>query len=255
MMTQVIKIGGAVLNDAQWLERFAETAAVARPGVTRVLVHGGGPDITALSAQLGLQTVWNNGRRVTSEAALDVTSMVLNGRINKRIVRALCAQGVDAFGISGEDGRIVVGQLAENGALGRVGEVVEVRTGLIRTLLDSGLLPVLSPVSIGKDGGALNINADEVATSIAAQMQADELLFLTDVEGVRVDGVRAPQLTAGEAQQLIDSEVATGGMAVKLRAAVNALQAGVSRVRVGSLEMLWDSNAGTAVNAEELAWK
>jgi acetylglutamate kinase len=223
--------------------------------VSRVLVHGGGPEITALSAQLGVPTRWHDGRRVTSPEALDVTSMVLNGRINKRIVRALRAHGVDAFGLSGEDGAVVQGRLAEHGALGRVGDVMQVRAALLKQLIAAGLLPVLSPVSLGEDGQALNINADEVATAVATALPADELLYLTDVEGVRVDGVRAELLSASEAQQLIAREVATGGMAVKLRAAVLALHAGVARVRIGPLEMLWDVNAGTALSTEEIAWK
>ena len=254
-MMQVIKIGGAALNDAQWLEKFADAAAKPVEGVTRLLVHGGGPEITELSAQMGLMTEWHNGRRVTSSDALDVASMVLTGRINKRIVRSLRAKGVDAFGLSGEDGGVVVGRLAEQGALGRVGDVVTVRTELLHKLLASGLLPVLSPVSYCEDGDALNINADEVATSVAVEMQAEELLFLTDVEGVRVDGARIESLTAASAQTLITDGTATGGMAVKLRAAVHALQAGVTRVRVGPLEMLWDTNAGTVLAAEEMAWK
>jgi acetylglutamate kinase len=252
---QVIKVGGAALNDAEWLHRFAEAAAVPVPGVARVLVHGGGPEISALAAQMGLTTEWHEGRRITSEPLLDVTSMVLTGRINKRIVRALRGYGVDAIGLSGEDGGLVQGELAARGELGRVGEVVRVRSDLIRTLLELRLMPVLSPVSLGEDGGALNINADEVATSIAAELKADELLFLTDVEGVRVHGARAESLTVSAARQLIADQVATGGMALKLRAAVQALQAGVSRVRVGPLEMLWDVNAGTVVNTEELACK
>jgi acetylglutamate kinase len=254
MTMQVIKIGGAALNDAQWLERFAEAAAVAT-GVTRVLIHGGGPEITALAAQLGLTTQWHEGRRITSAALLDVTTMVLTGRINKRIVRALQAQGVDAFGVSGEDGALIEGRLTAEGMLGRVGDVVKIRTSLLRTLLDAGLLPVVSPVSLGADGSALNINADEVATSIAADMKADELLFLTDVDGVRIDGTRVETLTANQAQELIAREIATGGMAVKLRASILALQAGVNRVRVGPLGMLWDVNAGTVVTSEEMAWK
>ena len=254
-MTQVIKIGGSALNDLPWLDRFASAAAIAAPGVTRVLVHGGGPEITALSTQLGLATQWNNGRRVTSEAALDVTSMVLTGRINKRIVRALRSHGVDALGFSGEDGGVVQGRQSEQGKLGRVGDVVQVRTELLQTLLGLGLLPVISPVSLGDDGGALNINADEVATSVATALNAEELLFLTDVEGVRVDGERVEALTSADAQRLIANEIATGGMAVKLRAAVLALHAGVARVRIGPLEMLWDSQAGTVLSAEVMAWK
>lgn len=251
-MIQVIKIGGAALNDARWLERFATAAAKPVEGMSRVLVHGGGPEITELSAQMGLMTEWHNGRRVTSSDALDVTSMVLTGRINKRIVRALRARGVDAFGLSGEDGAVVTGRLAENGALGRVGDVIAVRTSLLHSLLDTGLMPVLSPVSICEDGGALNINADEVATSVAADLEAEELLFLTDVAGVQVEGARIESLTAAGAQRLIADGTATGGMAVKLRAAVLALHAGVSRVRVGPLEMLWDVNAGTALAAQEI---
>lgn len=254
-MIQVIKIGGAALADELWLDRFAAAAAVAMPGIVRVLVHGGGPEITALATQLGMATQWHHGRRVTTPAALDVTSMVLNGRINKRIVRALRAHGVDAFGLSGEDGAVVSGRLTERGALGRVGDVAAVRTELLHKLIGARLLPVLSPVSLGEDGQALNINADEVATSVAAALPADELLFLTDVEGVRVAGVRAELLSASAAQRLIADEVATGGMAVKLRAAVLALQAGVARVRIGPLEMLWDVAAGTALSTEEMAWK
>lgn len=252
---QVIKIGGAALNDAEWLKKFATAAARPAKDITRVLVHGGGPEITELAAQMGLVTEWHNGRRITSPAALDVTSMILTGRINKRIVRSLRGQGVDAFGLSGEDGGVVIGRLAEQGALGRVGDVASVRTELLHKLLDADLLPVLSPVSYCEDGSALNINADEVATSVAVEMEAEELLFLTDVEGVLVDGVRMESLTAANAQTLIEDGKATGGMAIKLRAAVHALHAGVARVRVGPLEMLWDANAGTVLASEEIAWK
>ncbi len=254
-MMQVIKIGGAALNDSAWLDEFAAAMAIPVPGAQRLLVHGGGPDITALSTQLGLTTEWHNGRRKTSEEALDVTSMVLNGRINKRIVRALREHGVDAFGMSGEDGGAIVGRLTEQGQLGRVGDVVAVRTSLLNLLLQSGLMPVISPVSLGQDGGALNINADEVATAVAAEMDADELLFLTDVDGVLVDGVRTSHLSDTLAQQLVLEGIATGGMAVKLRAAILAVHTGVSRVRIGSMEMLWNPEAGTALNARELAWK
>jgi acetylglutamate kinase len=252
-MLQVIKVGGAALADATWLEAFS--AAMARAGEhasMRVIVHGGGPDITELSKQLGIETQFDNGRRVTSEAALDVTSMVLNGRVNKRIVRALRAQGLDAFGLSGEDGGLIIGKVRENGALGRVGDVVSVRSQVLKGLMAVGMLPVVSPVSIGTDLGALNINADDAATAIAQKLEADELLFLTDVAGVRENDKYHETLSAQDAHKLIVDQVATGGMALKLRAAVAALDAGVSKVRIGSLDMLFDVNAGTAIHAEAL---
>lgn len=253
-MMQVIKIGGAALNDAAWLDHFADAATHSME--PRVIVHGGGPDITALAAQLNIETAFSpSGRRVTSLEALDVTSMVLNGRINKRIVRALRARGIDAFGLSGEDGGVIVGALVQHGALGRVGEVISVRTSLLKALLGANMMPVLSPVSIGTDFGALNINADEVAAAVAQKMEADELLFLTDVAGVRSGGVVLDSIGAGEAQQLIDGGTATGGMALKLRASIAALKAGVAKVRVGGVDMLWDGNAGTAINTEVSAWQ
>lgn len=251
---QVIKIGGAALADATWLDRFADAAAV-RPGAPRVIVHGGGPEINALAGQMGVSTHFYNGRRVTSDEALDVTSMVLNGRINKRIVRALRSRGLDALGISGEDAGVITARLTDGGALGRVGDVVAVRSGLLKQMIALGLLPVISPVSADLQYGALNVNADEAATAVAQSVEASELLFLTDVPGVRVDDEYVDSISATEAQQLIAREIATGGMAVKLRAAVAALKAGVAKVRVGSLEMLWNAEAGTTIHAEELSWR
>jgi len=251
-MLQVIKVGGAALTDATWLERFADAAAT-RAGVGRVIVHGGGPEITQLSTELGIATSWHDGRRITSDAALDVTSMVLNGRVNKRIVRALRARDLDAIGLSGEDGGVVLGRLADGGVLGRVGDVIAVRGALLQQLIALGLLPVISPVSLGTDFRPLNINADEVATAVAQNMDADELLFLTDVAGVLEDENVLASLTIAETQQLIALGVATGGMALKLRAAVGALKAGIAKVRVGSIDMLWEANAGTTIYSEEVA--
>lgn len=248
MATQVIKIGGAALSDPTWLSRFASQA---RGDTKRIIVHGGGPEVSALSSQLGLEVAWNGGRRVTSEAALDVAAMVLSGRINKRIVRALCAAGVQAIGISGEDAALLVARVAQDGALGRVGEIVSVRTSVLAQLAAAGLVPVISPISTGTDGGALNVNADEVAAAVAKAVGAEELLFLTDVEAVRDSSGDREQLDTLEARALITSQVATGGMAVKLSAAVAAAEAGVARVRVGSLEMMNDGNAGTSIRREE----
>jgi acetylglutamate kinase len=247
---QVIKVGGAALADPGWLQQFA---LQARTGGRRVIVHGGGPEVSALSNRLGIEVTWNQGRRVTSDAALDVASMVLTGLINKRIVRALGSAGVYAIGLSGEDAALVSAQVAQNGALGRVGEVTAVRAELVLQLLATGLVPVISPISLGPDGGALNVNADEVATAVAQTLRAEELLFLTDVPAVRDGNGERNALDTLEARELIKTQVATGGMAVKLSAAVAALEAGVTRVRVGSLVMMNDADAGTLIRREEAA--
>jgi acetylglutamate kinase len=244
---QVIKIGGAALADASWLDRFAAHAASAQ---RRIIVHGGGPEVSALSQQLGLPVQWSGGRRITSDAALDVASMVLTGRINKRIVRALCAAGVQAVGVSGEDAGLIQARVAQGGALGRVGEVVSVRADLLLQWTDAGLVPVISPISATAGFEPLNVNADEVATAVAQAVNADELLFLTDVAAVRDAQSERAVLDAAEAQQLIDAHIATGGMSVKLSAAIAALRAGVARVRVGSLEMLNDAQAGTWIRPQ-----
>jgi acetylglutamate kinase len=245
----VIKIGGAALSSGGWLAGFAgEVAASDSP---LVIVHGGGPEISALSDRLGVGATWSGGRRVTSPEALDVASMVLNGRSNKRIVSALVSGGVDAVGLSGEDGGLVTAELAEGGALGRVGVVTSVRAELLHWLLGRGLVPVVSPISRGPDGEPLNVNADEVAAAVAVAVQATELLFVTDVDGVRAGGRVLAALGAAEAGELIASNEAKDGMAVKLRAALDALGRGVPAVRIGRSETLTRPDHGTWLRADQ----
>jgi acetylglutamate kinase len=248
---QVVKIGGAALADVTWLQRFATQARLTGSQGARVIVHGGGPEISALSTQLGIEVAWANGRRITTEPGLDAAAMVLSGRINKRIVRALNLTGVDAIGVSGEDARLITARVAQAGALGRVGEIDSVRVAVIERLLAAGLVPVISPICADVEGNALNVNADEVATAIAHALNAQALLFLTDVEAVRdAEGARA-NLAVPEARELVANGIATGGMAVKLDAALKALAAGVDVVRVGSLAMMNDADAGTRIRREE----
>jgi acetylglutamate kinase len=243
MPPRVIKIGGAALSDGGWLEGFAR--AVAASDSPLIVVHGGGPEISALSDRLGVAVTWSGGRRVTSPEALDIASMVLNGRSNKRIVAALVDGGVDALGVSGEDGGLVTADIAEGGALGRVGVVTSVRAELLEWLLARGIVPVVSPISRGPDGQPLNVNADEVAAAVAVAVQATELLFVTDVDGVRAAGRVVGSLGALEASELIARNEAKDGMAVKLRAALDALERGVPAVRIGRSEVLTRPEQGT----------
>lgn len=248
MSLRVVKIGGAALADAAWLATFG--AHVARSPDPLVIVHGGGPDINDLAIRLGLTFTWVEGRRVTSPELMDVVSMVLNGRVNKRIVSTLIDAGADAIGISGEDGGLLTAVFAGSGELGRVGAIAQVRVELLKALVAQGLVPVVSPVSRGPDGGAVNVNADEAAAAIAVALGATELLFLTDVAGVLEDGVVRTELSAADANTLVSAGTATGGMALKLRAAVQALDLGVRGVRIGRFETLVDGSAGTRVRQE-----
>jgi acetylglutamate kinase len=247
---QVVKVGGAALTDERWLDEFARAAASAASPL--VVVHGGGPDITALSAQLGVEVRWHAGRRVTPPEALDVASMVLNGRVNKRLVAALLAAGVDAIGLSGMDGGVLRATLLDDGALGRVGRIASVRAELLLALLARGHTVVLSPISLGEDGAALNVNADDAAAAVAAALAAHELVFLTDVPGVRDGDVVRLQLDADEAAALVQSGVAHGGMGVKLSAGVRALDCGVPNVRIGDARVLYDAAAGTILRPVSL---
>jgi acetylglutamate kinase len=241
----VVKVGGAALTNESWIESFA--AAAASSATPLLIVHGGGPDINALSDRLGIAVEWRDGRRITSPEVLDVVSMVLNGRINKRLVASLLAAGVDAIGISGVDGSVLRALQLEDGSLGRVGKMASVRTDLLEALLARGHTVVLSPLSLGEDGGALNVNADDVAAAVAAALCATELVFLTDVPGVR-DGVSVrTKLDAGEAAMLVRTGVASGGMGVKLNAGVKALDSGVPSVRIGDASVLFDATAGTVL--------
>ena len=246
MSVKVVKIGGAELADPHWLCGFAQAAAAA--GEPLVIVHGGGPDISAMSDRLGIAVSWHEGRRITTPATLDVAAMVLNGRVNRKVVSALLGAGVDALGISGVDGGLLRAEIVEHGALGRVGRVMDVRTSLLHSLVALGHTVVISPISLGNDGDALNVNADDAAAAVATALGASELVFLTDVPGVRDASGVCAGLDVDQAVGLVQSGVASGGMGVKLCAGVKALRAGVHAVRIGDARVLFDAAAGTVLH-------
>lgn len=240
----VVKVGGNEVDDPAWLARLA-AAVAARPGST-VIVHGGGKEITELQRTLGAEPKWRDGLRVTTPETMKAVAMVLSGIVNKRVAAALVTAGVDAVGISGEDGGLIRARILRGGALGRAGEVEQVRAELLRGWLGQRLVPVVSPVSRGPDGAPLNVNADDAAAAIAAAMHADELMFVSNVPGVLVGGAPARVIEAEDVEGLIEDGTAGGGMAPKLRAAARA--AGhVVRVRIGAVEMLADESAGTRI--------
>jgi acetylglutamate kinase len=242
---RIVKVGGNRADDAGWIRDVA--AGIAASGAPTVLVHGGGAGVSRLQRALGVEPEWRDGLRVTTPATLDAVRMVLSGSVNKLWTAALIDAGVDALGVSGEDASLLVARVARGGALGRTGEVTGVRTGLLSAWLAAGLVPVLSPVSRGPDGGGLNVNADDAAAAVAARMGAAELLFVSDVAAVREHGVPARTLDADAITALLASGEASDGMRPKLRAALGARAAGVGRVRIGAVEMLTDTRAGTRI--------
>jgi acetylglutamate kinase len=242
----IIKIGGNELDNPAFVQELA--ARVAAMAEAPVLVHGGGRAIAALQQRLGIEPVMVDGLRVTDAASLEVAQMVLSGSTNKMLVAALMAAGVTAVGLSGVDGgllRCVKKQVAGDG-LGLVGTVVGVNAALLQQLAAQGVVPVVSPISLGIDGQIYNVNADEAASAIAAALGAGLLSFVSNVPGV-LDGAGQPlpQLSAATTEQLIAAGVIRGGMVPKVRAALAGLQQGVARARIVDLQGL--GNGGGTV--------
>lgn len=224
----VIKIGGSTLGAAD--TTFQDVAAMARGGDVPVVVHGGGAEASRWLEAMSIPSRFERGLRVTDERVLPVVVAVFAGLVNKRIVAAINHSGASAVGLSGADGRMVECRLADP-ALGFVGEPVLTRPAAIQALLQAGIIPVISPVGFvpGQEGDQLvNVNADTMAGEIAAALAAKELVFLTDVEGVRGPGeVLIPSLTVGEARGLVSSGVVFGGMIPKVEACLHAAGLGV----------------------------
>jgi len=222
----VVKIGGATLGSHD--TAIEDIVALQQQGKSLVVVHGGGKLITDWLEKQGIATRFVHGERITDEATLEVVVSVLAGLVNKEIVAEINALGGMAIGISGVDGAFIQGRIKEK-ELGYLGEVVEVNPAPLEALLESGYIPVVAPVSLhtGKPEKApkvLNINADAVAGEIAAAIGAERLIFLTDVVGVcDQSGNLLPRLSPDEAEALVTSGVASGGMIPKIKACLKAL--------------------------------
>lgn len=250
----VLKIGGNELDDPGFLVALAKLVAAAAQAV--VIVHGGGRAIASLQAQLGLETVKVDGMRVTDARSLDVAQMVLSGRANKQIVSALLAAGVDAIGISGVDRGLLRcrKRVHPSADLGYVGEIVRVRTDVITQLIECGATPVVSPISLGLDGHAYNVNADHAASALARALAAELLDFVSNVPGVLYQGGVVPLLTLSQTEHLIADGTIRDGMVPKVRAALAAITQGVARARIIDLDGLADPGrvqGGTSFTVQE----
>jgi len=235
----LVKLGGTLLDSEASLRRLCgEIVEVARQGRQVVVVHGGGKQMTRFLTERGVESRFIGGLRVTTPETMDAVLNVLAGSVNKQLVAALIAAGADAVGLSGIDACLVEAEPIRD-ELGQVGRPVRCNPALLDCLSAAGYLPVVACVAGDRQGRVYNVNADQMAVACASGFQADQLIFLTDVDGVLGEDKRPiTRLSLAESQALIDRGLATGGMQAKLNAAGDALRNGIRQVVIapGSVE-------------------
>jgi acetylglutamate kinase len=265
--TFVIKYGGHAMVDPELADSFARDIVLMRfVGLNPIVVHGGGPQIDELLRAMGVESERIDGLRVTDERTMDVVEMVLGGKINQEIVSLICKHGGHAVGLSGKDDgflqadrvaamRTKAGRMVDPG---RVGSVREVRPKVVHALVQAGFIPVIAPVAVDGEGRSLNVNADTVAGAVAAALDAEKLVLMTDIEGIRgPEGTVVSSLRAAEIEGWIAEGVIDGGMIPKVRCGLDALKQGVKKVHVIDgrtrhaclLEIFTDRGIGTEIAA------
>jgi acetylglutamate kinase len=251
--TVVVKVGGNASGQRKE-ETLLDVVLLRYVGMQPVLVHGGGPEITAMSERLGIQAEFRNGLRVTDRQTMDVVKMVLTGKVSPDLVATLNRLGGQAVGMSGEDGPTVIAEPLDP-ELGLVGKVVQVNPEPITALLGRGYIPVLASIGLGYDGQAYNINADTVAAEVAVALGAAKLILLTDVPGILDAGQRVvPELSRPRGRLMLERGEVSGGMIPKLEACLRALDA-VPQTHIIDgrqahsllLELFTESGVGTMV--------
>jgi acetylglutamate kinase len=259
----VIKFGGNAMGDAEAMASFARDIVLLRQvGVNPVVVHGGGPMINEMLAELGHESRFVHGKRVTDAVTVRVVEMVLAGLVNKRIVQAINDEGGRAVGLSGKDARLITCEQTDP-ELGFVGTPAEIDPAVLHTLFAADIIPVIAPIGAGRDGETYNINGDTAAGAIAAALKADRLLLLTDVDGVRgTDGQVITDLTPDQIHRLTHDGVIAGGMIPKTETALAAVEGGVRAVVILDgrapnaclLELFTEHGAGSMIRAERAPW-
>ncbi|HEU5237027.1 MAG TPA: acetylglutamate kinase [Pyrinomonadaceae bacterium] len=273
--TFVVKFSGKVTEDQRRLISLAEELALLHQvGIRVCVVHGGGKQLTDLAEKLGVEQTIIEGRRVTDDETLEMAKMIFAGKINTDILAALRHRGVEAVGLSGVDGNIVhaerrppkkvvdraTGESAQVD-FGHVGDILEIDVRLLTILLDHGYLPVISSLGADAEGKVFNINADTIASEIAVQLQAEKLVLLSDVDGIYLRAgepeTKLSRLTAVEAEGLVKSGSASGGMIPKLQSIIELLNRGVKSAHIINgnsrntllAEVFTDEGTGTMISA------
>jgi acetylglutamate kinase len=272
--TFVVKFSGKVTENREILESLAEELAlIHNVGIKVCVIHGGGKQLSDLAGKLGVAQTIIDGRRVTDDDTLELAKMIFAGKINTEILAALRRHKTHAVGLSGIDGDVIhamrrppkevtnkaTGE-TETVDFGNVGDVVEINVELLNLLLDNGYMPVISSLGVGESGQIFNINADTVASEIAAGLEAEKLVLLSDVNGIYLDqndeSSKLSRLTVADIKELIESGRATGGMIPKLQSLASLLKRGVKSAHIinGNLrngllsEVFTDEGIGTMIS-------
>lgn len=262
--TFVIKYGGSIMRDELLKRKLIEDITLLKlVGINPVIVHGGGPAINEMLRRLNVESKFVNGLRVTDRETMEVVEMVLGGSINKEIVDMINQQRGRAVGISGKDGGLIKARkkrFADSDIdLGFVGEVESIDPAIVENLIANDYIPVIAPIGSDEEGNTYNINADTVAGKLAIALKAEKLIYLTDVDGIRLDPddeqSRASVLSISEIKELIDAGRIKGGMLPKVESCMEAVSKGVVRTHILSgliphpllLEIFTDQGIGTMI--------
>ncbi len=257
----VVKFGGNAMGDEAAMAEFARDIVLMKQvGMNPVVVHGGGPMINEMLSKLGIKSEFVRGKRVTDKATVEVVEMVLTGLVNKRIVQAIMDEGGRAVGLSGKDDDMMVAE-PDDPELGFVGRPCEMNVQVLRDLYTAGIIPVVAPVATGMNSNeTYNVNGDTAAGAIAGALQADRLLLLTDVSGVKdASGEVVTQLSPEQVRSMIADGQIAGGMIPKTETALAALEQGVRAVVILDgrlpnatlLELFTEHGAGSIIRSTE----
>jgi acetylglutamate kinase len=255
----VVKLGGAAMAEPGLRESVAQDLVLMRlVGMRPVVVHGGGPEISARMEELGLPVTFEDGLRVTDDAAMEVVKDVLCNRVNASLVDAINSHGDLATGVAGDDAHVIAAEPISS-TLGRVGTVASIHTESVTAVLEAGRMPVVASIGYGEDGSSFNINADLVAGELAAALGSEKVIFLTDVDGLYRDFQDKTSLISalslGEARDKVETGALAAGMIPKVGACVAALAGGVRRAHILNgtiphallLEVYTDEGVGTMI--------
>lgn len=257
--TIVVKYGGSIMLDEEKKRLFSEDILLLKyVGINPVVVHGGGKEISKWMEKVGKEPLFIDGLRVTDSETMEITEMVVTGKVNSEIVSNLNSAGARAVGLSGKDANLFSCKRIKsktNQDLGFVGDIENVDVALLRSLSKEGYIPVISPVGRNAQGETLNMNADHVAQAVATALSAQKLVYLTDVQGVRIEGEFLGQISYEKARKIVDHKDIKGGMLPKLTCALLALESNVDQVHIINgtvahsvlLEMFTDGGIGTMI--------